>query len=277
LTAKGERRIDYKEAKQADYIGFLHRHPYATDAYELGFAPGVREDYSYLSEDYPNVDLPVVILDNDFHDPDRDRYLKQFKEHDPSVAILGDAYTPTEARQLDEIATQLKKELPYKEPIIVPKCREAFQLIDEDTTLGYPLGYSTEEPEEFSELSDWRGRKIHLLGSNPMTQYETIQELTQPTITGDPPSDIAGVDWNAPHKGNPEMVKKAFERILEYDYEEEEPGSVFEGKMEKHYETYYKNQLNLQDLPPLNTIPEFKQIIREIQQEADERWETLKE
>jgi hypothetical protein len=94
--------------------------------------------------------------------------------------------------------------------------------------------------------------------------------------------DENGIPWSSSigrvkHKGNPEMIEKAFERILEYDYEEEEPGSVFEGKMEKHYETYYKNQLNLQDLPPLNTIPEFKQIIREIQQEADERWETLTE
>lgn len=94
--------------------------------------------------------------------------------------------------------------------------------------------------------------------------------------------DENGIPWSSSigrvkHKGNPEVVDKAFEQILEYDYVEEQPGPVFAGEMEERRKKYYQNQLNLQDLPPLNTIPDFEQIIREIQQEADERWETLKE
>lgn len=64
----------------------------------MGFAPGVREDYTYHVAAYLNVDLPVVILDNEFRNPDVDRYLVRFETHDPSVAILGDAYTPLQAR-----------------------------------------------------------------------------------------------------------------------------------------------------------------------------------
>jgi hypothetical protein len=94
--------------------------------------------------------------------------------------------------------------------------------------------------------------------------------------------DENGIPWSSSigrvkHKGNPEVVEKAFEQILEYDYEEKEPGPVFAGEMEEHRKKYYQNQLNLQDLPPLNTIPEFEQIIREIQQDADERLETLQD
>ncbi|NHN64503.1 hypothetical protein G9463_14540, partial [Haloarcula sp. JP-Z28] len=35
------------DAQQAEYIGFLHREPFVIDAYRLGFAVGVREDYTY--------------------------------------------------------------------------------------------------------------------------------------------------------------------------------------------------------------------------------------
>lgn len=31
------------ESQQADYIGFFNRHPFATDAYELGYSIGIRE------------------------------------------------------------------------------------------------------------------------------------------------------------------------------------------------------------------------------------------
>jgi hypothetical protein len=94
--------------------------------------------------------------------------------------------------------------------------------------------------------------------------------------------DENGIPWSSSigrvkYKGNPEVVDKAFDRILEYDYVEEKPGPLFVGEMEEHRKTYYQNQLNLQDLPPLNTIADFEQIIEDIQQDADERWETLKE
>jgi hypothetical protein len=47
--------------------------------------------------------------------------------------------------------------------------------------------------------------------------------------------------------------------------------------MEEHYETYYRNLLNIEGYQPLNTLTDFKQTVQDIQEDADHRWETLKE
>jgi len=91
----------------------LHRHPFATEAYELGFAV---EDYGYQTEEYRNVDLPVNILDNDFRDPNLDRYLKRFEELDPSVGIIGDAYSRAEARELNQVVETILED-PFKQVV----------------------------------------------------------------------------------------------------------------------------------------------------------------
>lgn len=183
-----------------NYVGFLHRHPFATDAYELGFAPGVREDYTYVAEAYPNVELPVVILDNKFRDPDVERYLAQFETHDPSVAIIGDAGTTAEAQALNEIGRTLRAAHPQKTYVIVPKCRAALDLLDDEIVLGYAMGYSDVQAADVADLHAWRGKKVHLLGGSPPQQYEIIEALTQPTLTDDPPADIVGMDWNGVQK-----------------------------------------------------------------------------
>jgi hypothetical protein len=131
----------------------------------------VGEDYTYQADEYSNVELPVVMLANEFEDPDIDRYLDRFEEYDPSVAILGDAYTPDETRGYNEIARQILDEDPYKEVVVVPKCEQAFDILDEDVVLGYPMGYSDFDPDDYSRLSDWRDRKVHLLGASPPKQY----------------------------------------------------------------------------------------------------------
>jgi len=170
-----------------------------TDAYELGYSPGVREDYAYRTDEYANVDLPVVVLDNDFRDPDVNRYLDQFEQYDPSVAVLGDVYTLGEARALSDLATDLQDEHPYKEFVVVPKCRAAFDILSDDVVLGYAMGYSDVQAGDFSEIRDWRGERVHLLGASPPKQFEVIQELTQPTLFDDLPADIVGLDWNGVH------------------------------------------------------------------------------
>lgn len=141
-----------------------------------------------------------MILDNDFRDPDLDRYLDRFECFDPSVGILGDAYTAGEAEDLDAVAFDLRDEYPFKELVAVPKCSEAFQIFDDDLVLGYPMGYSDIHADDFSEIGDWRDRKVHLLGASPPKQYDVIQRLTQPTLAGDPPADIVGLDWNGMHQ-----------------------------------------------------------------------------
>lgn len=171
-----------------------------TDAYELGYAPGIREDYTYRTNSYPNVSLPVVILDNDFHDPDIERYVDAFDRYDPSVAILGDAYSRHDARTLTDLATELSTEHPYKTYVIVPKCREALDALPEDVVVGYTMGYAETLAPSFSDLSDWRGRRIHLLGGSPTIQLRVIEQLTQPTLSEDPPADIVGLDGNGLQK-----------------------------------------------------------------------------
>lgn len=128
-----------------------------------------------------------------------DRYLNAFEVHDPSVAILGDADTAREARQLTAIARDLQNAYPHKEYVIVPKCPDALALVDE-FVVGYPMGYGDVHAADFSDLMDWRGTRVHLLGGSPRKQYAVIDQLTQPTLAGDPPAEIVGLDWNGPQK-----------------------------------------------------------------------------
>lgn len=189
---------EIQDAKRASYVGFLHREPFVIDAYRLGFAVGIREDYTFQNS-LRNVAVPVEILDNDFRNPDLDRYVRRFEQYEPSVGILGDAYSRAEAREYTRAARELQDKFDDVETVIVPKCQEAIDAIDDDIVLGYPMGYSDLQAEEYSNIVDWRGRRIHLLGASPPKQYEVIQELTQPRVTGEPPADIVGCDWNGIH------------------------------------------------------------------------------
>jgi len=166
----------------------------------LGFLTGVREDYTFQADDILNADPEVGMLDNDFKDPDLDRYLEIFERYDPSVAVIGDAYSYREAVEYQDVVDQLKKECPYKTCIVVPKCRSSFEVFNDNTVLGYPIGYGDLEPEDIAPVEDWRGNDIHLLGGSPPVQTDALQRLTQPTLTGLEPANIVGADWNGPHK-----------------------------------------------------------------------------
>jgi hypothetical protein len=61
------------------------------------------------------------------------------------------------------------------------------------------MGYSDVTAEEYTNIVDWRGRRVHLLGASPPKQYDVIEALTQPRVTGEEPADIVGVDWNGIH------------------------------------------------------------------------------
>ena len=91
------------DAQRAEYVAFLHREPFVITAYRLGFTVGVREDYSYQSS-LQNVDVPIEMLDNDFRNPDLDRYIKRFEAYEPSIGVLGDAYDAEEAREYNRVA-----------------------------------------------------------------------------------------------------------------------------------------------------------------------------
>lgn len=116
------------------------------------------------------------------------------------MAIIGDAYSAEEAAQLNETADMLVSEWPDHEIVVVPKHRAALEILDEDLVLGYAMGYSDIHATDFSDPVDWRGRRVHLLGASPHRQYDVIEELTQPTLSNDPPADIVGLDWNGVQK-----------------------------------------------------------------------------
>lgn len=102
---------------------------------------------------------------------------------------------------MNKTCIEILEEKPHKNLIITPKCREAFQILNQEITLGYPNGYSELKPSDYSQPSDWRGRNIHILGSSPQKQYKIIQKLTQPTLTNEPPANITSMDWNGVHLG----------------------------------------------------------------------------
>lgn len=190
-----------EEARQTDYIAFLFRTPFAFDAYERGFATGIREDYTLQQDDLPNLNVPVYMMDNDFHDPDVDRWVEIFEHYRPKVGVLADAYTRDEAREYVEVAEELKERFPDSEIMVVPKC-DCFDIIPDWMLLGYSAGGENSEgqadksPMDFSTVSDWRGRRVHVLGAAPQKQWDVVQRLTQPTHLGEPPADIVGLDWN---------------------------------------------------------------------------------
>jgi hypothetical protein len=155
----------------------------------------VREDYTQQTDDLPNAEVPTIFLDNDFRDPDLDRYLEKFEEYDPAIAVLGDAYSEEEAQSLNRAASEVLEEHPYKEVVVVPKCEDAFDVLDEDVTLGVPIGYSDIQAEDLG-WSNYRDRKVHILGAAPDKAFDAIQKLTQPNLQNDPPADVRGVDYN---------------------------------------------------------------------------------
>jgi len=170
------------------------------EGFLAGFLPGNREDLSYQVEEdeYPNLDLPVGFMDNDYEDPDLDRFLEQYREWQPSVAVIGDAYTREEAEKYQETIDDLAEEHPYRRFVVAPKCEEAFEVLDPDTTtLGYANGKSEVQAEDLGPV-EFRGWDIHILGGNPRDAYDAIQDLTQPTLDDREPANVVGYDWNGP-------------------------------------------------------------------------------
>ena len=201
LRANTSTASEIAAARQADIVAFLHRAPFTLDAYKLGFLPGFREDCGYQQTQYQNLNLPVGMLDNDFRNPDLDRFVNRFFEHEPQIGVIGDIYEPDDVDAHVAAAREIQASYPEAELIIVPKCREVIDVIPDDLVLGYSRGYADRLAQEFSEPTDWRGCRIHILGGSPPKQLDVIEQLTRPTLTDKPPADIVGLDWNGLHRG----------------------------------------------------------------------------
>lgn len=171
------------------------------DALTLGFLPGFREDCGYQATQFDTLRLPVGMLDNDFRNPDLERFVDRFFKYEPQVGVVGDAYDQYDVTEFVTAAREIRGSFPDAALVIVPKCRAAIDRIPDDIILGYSRGYADRMAHEFSAPTDWRGRRVHILGGSPPKQWAVIQQLTRPTLTDDPPADIVGLDWNGLHRG----------------------------------------------------------------------------
>jgi len=177
LSTDSSTASDIAAARQTDQIAFLHRVPFTLDAYKLGFLPGFREDCGYQETQYQNLSIPVGMLDNDFRNPDLERFVDRFFEHEPQVGVIGDVYERDDINDHVAAAREIQASYPEAELIIVPKSRTVIDAIPEDLVLGYSRGYADRLAHEFSDPPDWRGRRIH-----------PRREPTQ-TTRGYPPAD----------------------------------------------------------------------------------------
>jgi len=163
LSANTDTASEIATARQADYVAFLHRAPFAADALALGYLPGFREDCGYQETQYQNLTLPVGMLDNDFRNPDLERFVDRFFEYEPTVGVVGDVYERDDVDDHVAAAREIQASYPEAELIIVPKSRAVIDTIPEDLALGYSRGYADRLAHEFSDPTDWRGRRIHIL------------------------------------------------------------------------------------------------------------------
>jgi ribosomal protein L24E len=199
-------QADCTDHARAEYIAFLFRAPFALDAYRAGFTVGIREDYDYQQEQYSSLNLPVEMLDNDFRNPDLERFREQVTRHRPQIAVLGDTDDPEEMHHLLGVAADLQTRFSGLRVVVVPKSRRALDVIprDSDVVVGYSNGYADRTADEFTEPEDWGGRDVHILGGSPPTQWDVIQRLAQTETTladygagvSSSPTNVVGLDWN---------------------------------------------------------------------------------
>ena len=170
LSENASTTSDIAAARQADHIAFLHRAPFTLDGYKPGFLLGFREDCGYQQTQYQNLNIPVSMLDNDFRNPNLDRFVDRFFEHEPQVGVIGDVDEIDDVDAHVAAAREIQASYPEADLIVVPKSRAVIDAISEDLVLGYSRGYADRLAHEFSDSAD-------------------------------PPADIVGVDWNGLHRG----------------------------------------------------------------------------
>lgn len=197
---------DSRPAHCADYVAATLRAPYAVDAAELGFALGRREDYAFRTDRYETLDLEPYFLDNDFRDPDLERFVTIVRDAQPTVAVLGDSADPDRIQDLSDLGRDLRAEGALERPVVVPKSRDALDAVPADVVAGYPNGYSSTTADDYSRTGDWQGLDVHILGGSPQTAWDSIRRLTgasdpheglgQWGAAPDSTANVVGMDYN---------------------------------------------------------------------------------
>jgi len=153
LSATSNTASEIAAARQADVVAFLHRVPFTLDAYKVGFLPGFREDCGYQQSQYQDLNIPVGMLDNDFRNPNLDRFIDRFFEHEPRVGVIGDVYERDDVDDHVAAAREIQASYPEAELIIVLKSRSVIDAVPDDIVLGYSRGYADRLAHEFSRPS----------------------------------------------------------------------------------------------------------------------------
>jgi len=112
LSTDSSTASDIAAARQADQIAFLHRVPFTLDAYKLGFLPGFREDCGYQETQYQNLSIPVGMLDNDFRNPDLERFVDRFFEYEPEVGSSATSTKSTTSTPTSLLLVRSKRAIP---------------------------------------------------------------------------------------------------------------------------------------------------------------------
>lgn len=92
---------------------------------------------------------------------------------------------------------------------------------------------------------------------------------------GDQGTSWTSVIARVKQNGNPEIVERAFKRILS-NSEAEEPPQIGRMKLDST-EEYYSNLITVDEFQPLNSDSRFRDVLKEIQIESNERWERIRD
>lgn len=115
----------------------------------------------------------IYFADQDWKNPNREKYVEAVKKHKPHLATVLDW---EEDSQLKEVLGWAEDIAPYvQEVIIIPKIKDSISRIPlEIGGKKIRLGYSvpTKHGKTDVSLSEFTNRKVHLLGGTPHKQME---------------------------------------------------------------------------------------------------------
>lgn len=140
-------------------------------AYEAGYLLGVRSDCSAY-------DYPIQFVDNEFRKPEKwQKHVKTVKIHKPKYATIPDLSEKFVSNADIERAMKQYEQLSgYCEiPLITPHLPGQIAMLPEHVAIGYsvPTSYAGAR----YELSELKGRRVHILGGSPYEQMEIFKAL----------------------------------------------------------------------------------------------------
>jgi len=160
------------------------------------------EDCGYQETQYQNLSIPVGMLDNDFRNPDLERFVDRFFEYEPEVGVIGDVDEIDDVDAHVAAAREIQASYPEAELIVVPKSRAVIDAIPETprprvfTGIRRPPGPRVLRPCRLERAARPHPRRE---SAQAARRHSTVNQTD--THTDEPPADIVGVDWNGLHRG----------------------------------------------------------------------------